>query len=820
MITFFAFLISILILFILAIYCISIWIWATLFLSTTIFLQQKYGEIEDPSIFLLILLWIAWTFTILLVVFSLPFVRRFLLVRPVFKMMKKQKTHISKMEKQALTAGGAGLEKGLFSGRPDWEALRKLSPLKLKEDELEFINGSVEELCKIADDWDIRYNKREIPDSLWNFAREHKLFGLRVPKERGGSGFSFQAQSIILGKIASRSVDVATMVELPTSLWPDEIVEKYGTNEQKKYYMPRFAESKEIISFAITGISNGSDATAMRDVGIVEYGMHQGKKVLGIRMNWKKRFITFAPKATLLVLGFQLFDPSNLLKKDKDIGITLAMIPFNHPGISIGRRHLPTNVAFPNGPIFGDNVFIPIDWVIGGAQGVGCGWKMIMECLFVGRAVALPAISVAATKVAVRYSAAYARIRRQFGSPIGTFEGIEEPLARIVELAYISESARTVTTSMIDAGYRPLAISSLMKYKTTEYARQAINAAMDIHAGRGIMDGPSNYLMSFFLVGPIGVTVEGANIVTRSIITFAQGVLQAHPYLYKELESCEEENQAQGLKKFEDAFLGHVSFFVSNIFRAFFHNLTRGVFGSSPKGVHKSVVHWYRILWKESCSFAYLSDITTLLMGSRLKKRQKLGGRLADALSELFILSSVLKRYEDDGFPETDYPIVELCMRNGLHRFQEALSGAIHNFPVVSIRWVLYFITFPFGARRKIASDDLGHTVTQLVLQPSDVLDRLSNYIYISKDPDDITGRMEIAFKKVVETEVAQKKLDVAVRAGKVKRIYGIDWIAEAESQGILTKQEVLDVRESERLAEIAVSVDHFDPDEIRIKRN
>lgn len=795
--------VTVLIFFIFAIYRAPIWLWAVFLFTVTALFWQEYGIA-------------VWLPIVLLALFSIPPFRRFVLVRPMFRILKKQKSHVSNMEKQALTAGTPGFEKGLFSGRPDWEALRKLPPLRLTDEEQKVLNGPVEELCKITDDWDIRYKKREIPDALWDFVRKNKLFGLRVPKERGGFGLSFQAQSLILGKIASRSIDVATMVELPTSLWPDEIVEKYGTEEQKKYYMPRFAESKEIVSFAITGISNGSDATAMRDVGIVERGMHEGKEVLGMRLNWKKRFITFAPKATLLVLGFQLLDPNQLLKREKDIGITLALIPATHSGIRIGRRHLPTNVAFPNGPIWGENVFIPLEWIIGGAERAGQGWKMIMECLFVGRAIALPAISVAAVKLAVRYSAAYARVRRQFGSPIGTFEGIEEPLARLVEMAYLTESARAVTTAMVDSGDRPLTVSSLMKYRTTEYARQAVNDAMDIHAGRGVVDGPSNYLMSAFLAAPIGVTVEGANIVTRSIITFAQGVLQTHPYLYEELESVEEADEKRGVRRFEAAFLGHISFLISNICRAFFHNLTGGIFGHAPQKMPGKVARWYRILWKQSCTFAYLSDVTTLLMGARLKKRQKLGGRLADALSELFFLSSILKRYEDDGFPESDYPIVELCMRNGLHRFQEAILGAVRNYPVPFVRPILFILTFPFGAWRLSASDRLGHTVSRLVLEPGEVLDRLTRYIYISNDPEDITGRLEVAFKKASQAEAAQKKLDLAVRAGKVKRLYdGGDWIAEAERQGILTQQETADVRELEALAERAISVDHFDPKEI-----
>ena len=432
--------------FIFAIYRMPIWLWAAFLVVAA--LIKVYGVI-------------LWAPAILFVLLAIPPFRRFFIVRPMFRILKKLKSRVSNMEKQALTAGTAGFEKGLFSGRPDWNALRNLPPLRLSDEETRFLDGPVEEICEATNDWDIRYKRREIPDYLWDLAKKNKLFALRVPKERGGLSFSFQAQSLILGKVASRSIDVATMIELPTSLWPDEIIEKYGTEEQKKYYMPRFAESKEIISFAITGVSNGSDATAMRDVGIVEYGIHEEKKVLGVRLNWQKRYITFAPKATLMVLGFQLSDPHNFLKREKDIGITLALIPANHPGIKIGRRHLPTNVAFPHGPIWGENVFIPIEWIVGGAEMAGQGWKMIMECLFVGRAIALPSISVAAIKVATRYSAEYARVRRQFGAPIGMFEGIEEPLAYLAETAYITESAPAVTTALGDAGDRPPPLSPL-----------------------------------------------------------------------------------------------------------------------------------------------------------------------------------------------------------------------------------------------------------------------------------------------------------------------------------------------------------------------
>ncbi len=764
---------------------------------------------------------ISWLFLILFAALVAFFIirplRRVLLTGPIYRVVRAQKSRISSMERQALISGTSGFDQGLFTGRPDWKALRALPRLgpKLAVDEEAILNGPVEELCETVNDWDIRNTLREIPDELWNFVRKHKLFALRVPKSRGGLGISFQAQSLVLGKIASRSVDVATMIELPTSLWPDEIIEKYGTDEQKDYWMPRFAENDEIASFAITGISNGSDATSMRDVGYVEYGMYGGKKVLGIRMNLEKRYITFAPKATVLVVGFQLLDPDNHLGKGTDIGISLAIMPAHHPGLKIGRRHLPTGVAFPNGPIWGKNIFIPLDWLIGGVAHAGEGWRMIMECLFVGRAIALPSISVAAVKLSLRYSAEYARVRRQFGSYIGRFEGIEEPLSKLAELAYAAEAMRSLTAAMVDTGSRPLAVSSLMKYRTTQFAREAVNAAMDIHAGRGVIDGPSNYLMSAFLAVPIGVTVEGANIVTRSIITFAQGVMQTHPYFYKELESCEDPDKRHGLARFDAAFMGHLRFLVGNVGRTLFHNLSGGAFGKAPHGIPSRVKKWYRVVSRASVNFAALSDLTTAVMGTSLKKRQKLGGRLSDALSELFLMSAVLKRYEDDEFPYEDVPAFELVMQNSLFRFQEALVGAIQNYPVRPLRLVLRLLIFPLGANHKPGSDELGHTVAELVQKPGDTLDRLSRNIYISHDPEDITGRLEVAFKQAIIAEPAQKKIDLAIRKGKIKRILGTDWVSEAEKEGILTKREADVVRESEKLAEKALQVDHFDPSEV-----
>ncbi|MCH9808722.1 MAG: acyl-CoA dehydrogenase [Alphaproteobacteria bacterium] len=757
---------------------------------------------------------LAWLPVIALGLLAVPSLRRQYVIGPAFGMVRKILPKVSDTERQALEAGTVGFDAELFSGQPDWNKLQALPGIVLSEEERAFLNGPTEQLCHMIDDWKIRFHDREIPQEIWDFVSNNGFLGMLISKEHGGLGFSAQAQSIILGKIASRSPDVVTIVMVPNSLGPGELIEKYGTDEQKSHYLPRLAKGEEIPCFSLTGPTSGSDAATMRDIGKVERATFKGREVLGIRLNWEKRYITLGPKATLVGLAFRLFDPENLLGNGEDVGITVALIPADHPGVEIGRRHLPSGSAFPNGPNWGRDVFIPLEWVIGGEERAGQGWRMLMECLAAGRAISLPSSATAGAKGMLRHTTAYARIRKQFGIPIARMDGIAAPIARIAESAYVNEAARSVTAAMVARGEKPSVISALMKYQTTERMRNAVNDAMDIHGGRGICDGPANYLQSAYQMVPVGITVEGANILTRSLITFTQGALRSHPYLYREVQAAQNEDREAGLEAFEDAFTNHVSYSVSNVAGALFHNLTFGGFANVPLDAAKSA-KWYRQLWRQSRNFALVADTAVATLGGGLKTRQMLTGRLADALSELYLLSCVLKRFEDDGKPAADLAMVELAARNGLHRFQVALSGAIDNFPNSSVRVGLGLLVFPLGSPYRPAPDALTRKVARAVVEPGEMRDRLTRDIYISKDPDDLTGLLEVTLEKVIAAEDAEKKLDKAVRAGIVGRYHGNDWFADAVEKQVLSQAEADQLREVENLVARVIAVDHFDPQDV-----
>ncbi|MBI1384871.1 MAG: acyl-CoA dehydrogenase [Rhizobiales bacterium] len=800
--------------FALAIHRARLVVWAGFAALVTLLVQSGVtaGALTLPSLTGLSLL--GWLPAAVLALLSVPAIRRALIVRPAFSAVRRILPKVSETEQEALQAGTIGWDAQLFSGTPDWRELRAVPGVVLTDEERAFLEGPTEELCKMVDDWQIRHHRREIPDEIWSFVKRHGFLGMLISKAHGGLGFSAQAQSLILGKVSSRSPDVATIVMVPNSLGPGELIEKYGTDHQKEYYLPRLARGDEIPCFGLTGPNSGSDAATMRDIGVVTRGMHDGREVLGIRLDIDKRYITLAPVATLVGLAFRLHDPEHLIGERDEIGITVALVPAGHPGLVIGNRHLPAQGGWPNGPISGSGIFIPIDWIIGGKAMAGQGWRMLMECLSAGRAISLPSSSTAGIKTMLRTTSAYARIRKQFGIAIGRMEGIDERIARLVEHAYTVEAARAATAAMVSRGEKPAVISALMKYQATERMRQAVADAMDVHAGRAVCDGPTNYLFGAYQMIPVGITVEGANILTRSLITFAQGALRSHPYLYAEISALQEADGTKGLAAFEKAFLSHVSFAVSNVAASLWNNLTGGRFLSAPEGAGEHA-HWYRQLARASRNFALVADLSVALLGGGLKSRQRITGRMADALSELYLLSCVLKRYEDDGRPEVDRAIVALCAQNCLDRFEEQLYGAVENFPVAPARWLMRLCAFTMGGAYRPAADTLGRHVASLVLEPGAVRDRLTRDIFISTSASDPMGLLEIALPKVVAAEAVERKLEKAIREGKVRRFHGHDWIAEAVAKAILTGAEGEQLREVDGLVQRVIAVDQFTPAEL-----
>jgi acyl-CoA dehydrogenase len=775
-----------------------------------------HGHLHRPVLTLWALL--GWLIAGALFALSYKDLRRKYVALPAYRALKGAMPTISDTEREALQAGTVGWDAELFGGTPDWAKLRRVAPITLTAEERAFLDGPTVELCKRLNDWRIRHELHDIPDDIWRFICDNGFLGMLISKQHGGLGFSAQAQSLILGKISSRSPDGVTIVMVPNSLGPGELIEKYGTDAQKEHFLPLLARGQEIPCFALTGPFSGSDAASMRDIGIVTRGLHEGKETLGLKLTWDKRYITLAPKATLLGLAFRLFDPENLLGRGEDVGITLALVPTDHPGVEIGRRHLPAGASFPNGPTRGRDVFIPIDWIIGGAERAGQGWRMLMSCLAAGRSISLPATSAAAAKSMLRNSTAYARIRKQFNLPIGFMEGVEEPLARMVEAAYELEAARAVTASMVSAGEKPAVISALLKYVSTERMRQSVNDALDIHGGRGICDGPSNYIQGAYQMVPVGITVEGANILTRTLITFAQGALRSHPYLFTEIEALQDEDRERGFEIFAETFDQHVAFTVSNAAGALFHNLTFGVFASSPPNAG-ATRRWWRQLARASRSFALVADMTVALLGGGLKVKQKITGRMADALSELYLLSAVLKRFEDDGRPAADLKLVDYCARNCLYRFDQALLGTLRNFPVIAAGWLMRPLVFPFGVRRP-ASDKAGKEIVRAALQPGAFRDRLTMGIFASDDPSDRVGLLEYTLLKVVANEEAERKLERAIRSGAVRRYHNTDWIADAEQKGVLSGEEARALAEQRDLVARVIGVDDFAAADISPRRS
>ena len=709
---------------------------------------------------------------------------------------------LSDTEREAIEAGDVWWDADLFSGNPDWAKFLAFPTATLSAEEQAFLDGPVEELCRMLDEWRINWELCDLPPDVWDFLKTRKFFAMIIPKEYGGLGFSAYAHSEVIRKISTRSIVGAVTAMVPNSLGPGELLHRFGTKEQQDYWLPRLADGREIPCFGLTSPEAGSDAASMIDSGIVCRGIWQGREVLGIRLNWHKRYITLAPIATVLGLAFKLYDPDHLIGTQDTLGITLALVPTNLPGIEIGRRHLPALQMFQNGPTIGRDVFIPIDNIIGGATQAGKGWKMLMSALAAGRGISLPSLSAAGTVFAAHVSGAYARIREQFHVPIGRFEAIQERLARIAATAYLLDAARRLTCAAIDQGHKPAVITAVMKQQATERLRIACNDAMDIHGGKAVQEGPLNYLGSFYRGVPIGITVEGANIVTRSLIQFGQGAIRSHPFLLKEITALEDPDRSRGLDSFDQLFWAHVRHSFANAGRAFLHAWTGAIFAHAPEA--RSARRYYRALGRYASAFALMVDVALLTMSAGLKRHEMISGRFGDILSEIYLLSAVLKRWHDEGSERSDLPLVAWCMETGSAVIEARLDEILSNLPNRPVAWLLRFLVLPFGLRRRGPADRLTQACAETLSSPSATRDRLTVDIFHGVG-DDPVARLERAFALTIAVQPLRDRL---------RRAHVSD-PAKARAQGLISEAEAASLSSAHQAVMAALAVDDFAPEDL-----
>lgn len=738
-----------------------------------------------------------------------PEYRRRFIIEPAFAAMSKKIPSLSHTEKMALEAGTIGWDGELFTGRPQWEKLLTIPAPKLSEEEQAFIAGPVQQVCAMVNDWEITHQAYDLPAQIWEYLKEQGFFALIIPKKYGGKGFSAYAHSEILAILAGRSLTLSSTVSVPNSLGPAELLLRYGTPEQCNYYLPRLAQGIEIPCFALTGPEAGSDASSITDTGIVSKGMFEGKEILGIRLNWNKRYITLAPVATLLGMAFKLYDPDHLLGETTELGITCALIPVNTPGINIGRRHLPLNIPFQNGPTQGKDVFIPLDWIIGGAAMAGQGWRMLMECLATGRAISLPSASVGGAKITAMTSGAYSKIRRQFRTSVSSFEGIQEVLGRIGGLTYLCDAVRYLSVAMIDAGERPAVPGAIAKYHVTEMGRQIANDGMDVHGGKAIMMGPKNYLGRTYEGVPIGITVEGANILTRSMIIFGQGAVRCHPYLLKEIQALSEQN----ITEFEHYLGQHVSFTLSNAASAFFHGLTFAKFASHPRS--RAPRYYYQQLARTSSAFALVADVSMALLGGKLKFKEMISARLGDLLAMMFIISAVLKRYEDEGAPEAELPFLRWSLDYCLAQYWQTMDSLLRNLPQKMIAFLLRGLILPFGIPCHAPKDELNRKIATALTSLSEARARLIKNNFISPQAQDSIANLEKAFAATLENEALLKKVYDAMKSDRLAQGPLKQCIEAALASKIITEQEASILSEIDKLTQAAIAVDDFSLEEL-----
>jgi acyl-CoA dehydrogenase len=755
-----------------------------------------------------------WVMLAALWLFNVRPLRKALITRPFMKAYIRLLPSMSQTEKEALEAGTVWWDGELFTGKPKFEKLLASKAPQLTAEEQAFIDGPCEELCRMFDDWDITHRRADMPPKVWDFLKAKGFFAMIIPKKYGGLEFSAYAHSCVLVKLASRSGLLAATTAVPNSLGPAELLNHYGTEEQKSHYLPRLARGEEVPCFALTGPRAGSDAAALPDTGIVCKGQWQGREITGLKLNFNKRYITLAPIATVVGLAFRMYDPDKLLGERADYGITCALIPRNTAGISIGRRHFPLNVPFQNGPVSGKDVFVPLDFIIGGVKMAGQGWRMLVEQLSVGRCISLPSNTTGGAKAGVFASGAYTRIRRQFNMSVGKFEGVEAVLARMVGYTYTMDAARSVTAGAIDGGEKPSVPSAMLKYHITEMGRQVSNDAMDVHGGKGIQLGPRNYLGRNYQVIPVAITVEGANILTRSLIIFGQGAIRCHPFVLKEMTAARNPDRKQGVDDFDSALFGHVGFTISNAVRSFIMALTHARFTRVPEVAETK--RYYQHIVRFSASFAFAVDVAMLTLGGYLKKKENLSARLGDVLSAMYLASMVLKHHENQGRPAEDLPVVEWACRNQLYKAQEQLHDFLRNFPNRFLASVMRLLIFPGGRAYSAPSDRLGRTLADAVLNPTEVRDRLCKFVYRTLEPGNPLGLLQEALVMSQTAEPIEKRIRVeGVKTGRVTALDVPGQITQAQQQGIISETEAAALRDYDRKVMELISVDDFDTHEL-----
>lgn len=768
------------------------------------------------EIVLLVVCWVVFLSATLL--FNVPAIRIPLLTKGVMQKFRKILPPITQTERIALEAGDVWWEAELFRGRPDWNKLLNMPKSQLTAEEQAFLDNQVETLCSMLNDWEMfRYG--DMPEPVWDYLKAEGFFGLVIDKKYGGRAFSAAAHSAIVTKIATRSISTAVSVMVPNSLGPGELLHHYGTSAQKDYYLPRLAAGDEIPCFALTAPEAGSDATNMPDKGIICKRSYNGKETLGVLLNFDKRYITLAPIATVIGVAFKLFDPEHLLGTKENIGITLALIPSEHPGIESGKRHMPLGMPFMNGPVSGKDVFIPLDFIIGGTQMCGQGWRMLMECLSIGRGISLPALSTGVGQLCYRMTGAYSMVRKQFGMSLGKFEGIEEALARIGGMAYLCEATRVLTISALEQKVKPSLASAITKYHLTEFARQIINDAMDIHGGRGIQLGPVNYIGLAYMAIPVSITVEGANILTRNLIIFGQGATRCHPYVKEEIEAVNSPDEQDALVRFDRLLCGHIGYAVSNFFKTFGYGLTGGKLIRAP--VTGALAAYYRKLTRMSAALAFMADIAMSILGGELKRRENLSARLGDMLSQLYLASAVLKYYEDNNKPESDMIFVNWALERCLYQIQLAVDDFTANFSNPWLGGVMRFIVFPWGRAYKPPKDNMNHKIASAMMKSGELRDRLTHLCYVGEGADDSTGCMELAFQLMEAAGPVLKKLHLAAKSGQISHKASFaEQIAAAKHAAILSENEVELLQKFESLRLKAIQVDEFNPNTLGRKPN